>query len=386
MKRPGNWSRRHFLSARGLGASAGGFFGAVMPEDPPKPADAQEEVANWCFSRRAMGCEFTVFLPSTLPGAMAIGETALDEIGRLEDLLTVYRDDSLMSYVNRHAADGPVRVDHTLFTLFERSAELTRQTDGAFDVASGALVKAWGFLHGPRRVPDEAERRVALADSGMQHVVLDAFQSTVRFQSPGLEINLGSIGKGYALDKAIELIREEEGVSAAMIQGGRSSIYAHGSPTDDGRGWLVGVENPYNPSEQLASIYLRDRGLGTAGSAHQYFEADGRRFGHVIDPRTGWPVDADRGRGDIASASVIARDAATADALATALFVMGLDKAAEFCQNHRRVAALLVLRDGSDGDTSPTPRVVTFNLPPEDVILAPGDAFREGCMARRNQT
>src|SRR5690606_2381312 len=117
--------------------------------------------------------------------------------------LTVYRADSAMSYVNQHAADRPVRVDARLFGVLKRAAELSEQTGGAFDASAGTLVKAWGFFRGPRRVPSDAERADALARSGMHHVRLDDETLSVRFDVPGLEFNLGSIGKGYAIDQAI---------------------------------------------------------------------------------------------------------------------------------------------------------------------------------------
>src|SRR5207237_8765055 len=132
----------------------------------------------WCVARRAMACEFSVYLPPESADPLSVGGTALDEIEQLEDLLTVYRADSAMSYVNQHAAEGPVRVDARLYAVLKRAAELSEQTQGAFDAASGALVKAWGFFRGPRRVPDESERLQALAHSGMRHVELDGGEMT----------------------------------------------------------------------------------------------------------------------------------------------------------------------------------------------------------------
>ena len=314
-----------------------------------------------------MACEFSVFLPPTAEQAMATAEAALDEIQQTEELLTVYSAGSAMSYVNQHAADGPVRVDERIYRLLERSAVLTRQTEGAFDVSAGALIQAWGFLKGPKRMPSEAQRLAALGRSGMRHVELDPAHRTVRYRVPGVEINPGSIGKGYAIDQAIRRMREAFDIKCALMQGGLSSVYGLGSPADDDRGWLIGIQNPYDATRRLATIRLRDQALGTSGASRQYLEADGRRFGHVLDPRTGWPADS------LASASVLARDAAIADALATSLFVMGLDKAADFCQNHPDIAALLVLKPGDQGGTSNPPQVVTFNLPEPDVNLDPRD-------------
>lgn len=364
--KPPGWSRRSFLTARGLGASAGGLFGAVTPEGEEPVPDDEARVGHWCISRRAMGCEFSVFLPPTISDVMTPAEAALEEIERAEDLLTVYRGNSAMAYVNQHAAKAPVRVDGRLFELLKRAAELTELTDGAFDAAAGALVRAWGFVDGTKRVPTDGERQSALDCSGMQHVEFDDRGPTVQYGKPGIEINLGSIGKGWAIDRAVRLLREDFGVDCTLLQGGRSSVYGLGSPAGDSRGWLVGIQDPCESQRRLAAVRLRDRALGTSGDANQYFEVDGRRYGHVLDPRTGWPASG------LTSASVLAPDAATADALATALFVMGLDKAADFCHNHPGIAALLVLEPEPAGQATRLPRVVTFNLPPEDVDLRPG--------------
>ena len=135
----------------------------------------------------------------------------------------------------------------------------------------------------------------------------------------------------------------------------------------------MGIQDPFDTSRRLATVRLKNRAMGTSGSEQQYLEAGGRRYGHILDPRTGWPAS------ELASVSVLADDAATADALATALFVMGLDKARDFCQNHRDTAALLVLkpggavlRSGRDERTSTLPQVVTFNMPEQDLDLYPG--------------
>ncbi|MBN1490403.1 MAG: FAD:protein FMN transferase [Phycisphaerae bacterium] len=134
MSEESGWSRRGILSPRGLGAAAGGFFGAVIPE-PALPVD--RSFGRWCIARRAMACEFSVFLPDQMPNPALPGEAALDVIDETEELLTVFSASSAVSYVNQHAADGPVRIDTRLYDLLERSAALSQQTHGAFDVAGG---------------------------------------------------------------------------------------------------------------------------------------------------------------------------------------------------------------------------------------------------------
>lgn len=360
----GGWSRRSFFSARGLGSATGGLLELFLPEF--ESASNEPRMGYWCFSRRAMACPFNLYLPPFVPNPMLAAETALNEIEEMETLLSVFRGDSAVSYVNAHAAEQPVRVDHRLYKLLRRARELTDCTQGAFDVSAGALVRAWGFLHGPPRVPTETERTFALARSGMPHVQLNDEQQTVHYQQRGLEINLGSIGKGYAIDQAVLRIREPLGVSCALLQGGGSSVYGLGCPLGRQRGWLVGIRDPFQPDKRVATIRVWNRAMGTSAATYRYGEHKGRRYGHILDPRTGLPAD------ELGSVSVLADDAATADALATGLFVMGLDKATDFCHNHPEIAALLVLKPKPGERKGRSPRVVTFNLPRTDVTIVRG--------------
>src|SRR5262249_47669489 len=145
---------------------------------------------------------FEILLPYGTANALALAGAALDEIDRLEAQLTVYRDSSEVSRLNRLASQVPVPVEENLFELLKLAAQVNVETEGAFDITAGALIKAWGFYRGPRRVPSEQERAEALSHVGMQHVLLDSANQMVRYGCQGLEINLGSIGKGYALDRA----------------------------------------------------------------------------------------------------------------------------------------------------------------------------------------
>jgi thiamine biosynthesis lipoprotein len=311
-----------------------------------------------------MNCEFSVYLPPVSPKTMAAGESALDVINEMEDLLSAYRGDSALAYLNHHAARRPVNVDQRLYQLLQYAAQITKDTQGAFDVATGALIKAWGFFRGPKRVPQNDEIQQALACCGMDQVTFNEQENAVAYATEGLEINLGSIGKGYAIDQALELLRERFDLQSALMLGGQSSIVGLGTPREDDRGWLIGIQNPLDMNERVATVRLRNRALGSAGAANQYFEQNGRRYGHVLDPRTGRPAD------ELAGVSVVADNGATADALATALFVMGVDKATDFCKNHPRIGALLLLKP-EPGTDETSPRVVTFNLPRADVDLNP---------------
>jgi thiamine biosynthesis lipoprotein len=227
-------------------------------------------------------------------------------------------------------------VEEELFHLLNLAARLTRETEGAFDISVGALIKAWGFYRRAGRVPSVDERRSVQTRVGMQHVVLDHDQRTVRYLCPGVEINLGSIGKGYALDCVAERMRCEWGLGHALLHGGSSSVLAMGSEPGTSSGWTVALRHPRDAQRRLAVVHLRDRALGTSAATYQHLEYNGRKLGHILDPRTGWPAET------LASASVAAPTGAEADALATAFFILGVDKARAYCGAHPGVGAVLL--------------------------------------------
>jgi thiamine biosynthesis lipoprotein len=347
-------NRRDFLAPRHLARRAGHVVGAlddVLPQ-PPKPFPA--EFALLRFSRRAMATDFEIGLPLGTPRAMAAAEAALDEIDRLEGQLTVYRDDSEVSRLNRLACGDPVRVEERLFGLLQLAERLSTETGGAFDVTAGALVKAWGFFRGPPSVPDPESLARARARVGMRHLVLDPANRTVHCRCPGLEINLGSIGKGYTLDREAEVLRADWEISCGLLHGGHSSVYAMGTAPGDSRGWPVGLTHPWNPDRRVAVLRLRDRALGTSAATFKHLEYEGKKLGHILDPRTGWPAEL------VASASVAAPTAAESDALATAFFVLGVEGARNYCETHPEIGAVLI----PAGEEAPP---VVLGIDPDDI-------------------
>jgi thiamine biosynthesis lipoprotein len=310
-------------------------------------------------ARRAMATTFEVLVPFGSPAAAGAAEDALDEIDRLEDQLTVYRDTSEVSRLNRSAAAGAVPVEEGLFGLLTLAARLSRDTEGAFDVSVGALIKAWGFYRRRGRLPSPKERSEVMTRVGMRHVVLDEAERTVRFRRPGLEINLGSIGKGYALDRAAALLHDRWGLAGALLHGGHSSVLGLGTPPEDERGWSVRIRHPWDGERSLAVVRLRDRALATSAATFQHLEYNGRKLGHILDPRSGWPAEG------LASATVLAPTAAEADGLATAFFILGVDRARTYCERHPGVGAVLL----PAGEAT---RPEVTGLAPEDVTLAAG--------------
>jgi thiamine biosynthesis lipoprotein len=284
-----------------------------------------------------MATTFEIVLPFDTPNALEAGRGAFELLDDLEEQLTVYRQTSEVSRINRLAPRQAVRVESRLFDLLARADQLHKESHGAFDITSGALIKAWGFFRGPRRVPGSLELKEALGRVGMQDVELDARRNSVRFQKQGLEINLGGIGKGYALDRMVEYLARRWNLPAVLLHGGSSSVYARGEPHGDGKGWRIRIRHPWLTEQYLAEVQLRNRALGTSAATFQYLEHQGRKLGHILDPRTGWPAAG------LASVSVIAPTAADADALSTAFYVGGLELALRYCQNHPEIAAILLL-------------------------------------------
>lgn len=263
----------------------------------------------------AMRTRFEIVLADDRdPGALwAAGEEALDEIARVETELSAFRDESALAEINAEAAERPVRVDGVVFRFLLRAGELSAALDGAFDLSVGALVDLWR-----RRDPSPEELAEAAARVGFARLVcLDAAQSTVTFSTPGVRLDPGAIGKGYALDRAAEILREV-GVASALLHGGTSSVCAIGAPPG-AAGWGVAIAHPADSKQTLARVLLRDQSLGVSAPHGRVIQRDGKSIGHVVDPRTGEPV------AHTALAAVVTASATDADAASTALLVLGAE-------------------------------------------------------------
>jgi len=335
---PRKSSRREFLTGKAAADAAADALGGAIPAGPIGGAYLVR------VARRAMACEFEVqFNAGQYEDDTRHALEALDLVDRIEDQLSFFREHSELSHVNRTAADGRVEVDAGLFDLLETALRLTEETEGAFDLTASPLWETWGFARRAGRVPDPETLAEALSRVGSRFVELDREQGTVRFLKPGLRLNLGAIGKGYALDRCAEQLGSA-GIGDFLIHGGGSSVLARGSQATgrgqkgeqrDPDGWLLGVRHPTRPDRRLAEIRLRDRALATSGSWAQSFVHGGRRLGHILDPRTGWPAEG------VLSTTVVGPSAALADALSTAFYVMGPEKSLDFCRDQPELGVLL---------------------------------------------
>jgi FAD:protein FMN transferase len=332
---PGRSTRREFLSGRAASRAAESAWDRWQGAAPPGPSGTLPASYLIEVGRRAMACEFEVLLNAgEHEEATETALAALDLVEHLEAQLTVYRNTSEVSQLNRRAAQGPVPVQRELFELLRQARDLFDLTEGAFDITTGPLSQVWGFARRQGTVPDSDAIESARAKVGMDLLEFDEVATSVRFLCEGVELNLGGIGKGFALDRCAQRLSHAE-VSDFLVHGGKSSILARGN-RQGLTGWKIGLRHPLRPDWQLGEIHLRDRALGTSGAANQYLHFQGRRLGHVIDPRTGWPAEG------LLSATVLAPTATEADALATACYVMRREQVELLCEKHPEYSAILV--------------------------------------------
>lgn len=336
-------NRREFLKGRSLVQAARQAvedFEFEVPDLSIDIAETKQAAYLEAFEKNAMACTWELMfnMQQYRESGLAAAK-AMQLIDRLESQLTIYDEESEVSLLNDNAFGEPIGVESGLFELLERAKSIHAATNGAFDVTAGQLSSVWGFEQRNGKVPNEETLDKTLESIGMQHLVLDSDSKSVRFEVPNLKVNLGGIGKGYAIDRVADSIREH-GIEDFILHGGQSSVTAAGNQKDieseTATGWPVGLSHPIQPDRRLAEFYLRDSALGTSGTARQGFFHKGKRYGHIIHPKTGWPTD------HFLSTTVISKSAELSDALATAFFVMPIEEVETFCRANTDVATVLV--------------------------------------------
>lgn len=350
---PREESRRVFLRQL-VGGRPRGFSGegGHVPQEDSLPSRRSSGDSNpaggpykLTVGRRAMAAEFQVILNlGQYSHGVEAALAALDMLEPLEDMMSFFRPNGELGRINALASRGEVPVSEELWSLLVECHKLWEETQGAFDITAAPLWQVWGFARREGRLPSEKEISQSRELCGWRHVILDHSRRTLRFTRPGVALNLGSIGKGYALDR-LAAILSDLGVKDFLLHGGLSSVKAAGHSweemtRDDGvppRGWPIGISNPLRPGKRLGQIWLKNSAVGTSGTSLQFFWHKGKRYGHILDPRTGYPVEG------VLSVTVSAPTAAEADALATAFFVLGPDSAASVCENRPNVSAVFLL-------------------------------------------
>lgn len=322
-------------------------------------------------ARDAMATRFELVLPGENTVTLrAAGEEALDEIERLHNQLNLYSPQSEVAHLNAHAAAGPVVVAPNLFRLLEQAKVLHEETGGAFDITIGPLLRCWGLMGRRGVIPSPALLAEARSVVGMHLVKLDAANFTVQYERPGVMIDLGAIGKGYAVERAIDLLGEL-GVTSAFLHGGTSTCYGLGAPPEMGA-WNVALHYPAQLQEEnsgtrmeripadtafsiqyrqdsaadaklMAVVPLKNESLSVSAIRGKFFESSGKTFGHIIDPRTGQPA------AKAIYAAVASGSATETDALSTALLTSGVEAHEKF--SRLRAGIRTVVIDAGDAQS-----------------------------------
>jgi len=288
-------------------------------------ASGQQELLRLEKSADAMGSTYSIAVYGSDRVKMeAAVDAAFDEVRRLDELLSNYLPGSQWSEVNQNAGDRAVKVSPELFRLLSACIGYSRQSEGSFDITVGPLMKVWGFYKGTGHLPHKPEIQAALAKVGYRHILLDGLAQTVRFDRPGVEMDPGGIGKGYAVDRMVEVLKKN-GLRTALVAGSGSSIYGMGAPPDEPKGWAVKIKDPWDSRKTLEEVWLKDASMSTSGSYEKFFRAEGKVYAHIMDPRTGYPA-----QGSV-SVSVIAPRTVDSEVWAKPYFINGR----QWAEKHR---------------------------------------------------
>jgi thiamine biosynthesis lipoprotein len=243
-------------------------------------------------------------------------DMAIEEISRIEKLISSWDPNSQTSEINRKAGIQAVTVDRELFQLIERSIAISKLTDGAFDISYASMDRIWKFDGSMTEMPSEAQIKESVEKVGYQNIILDPINSTVFLKKSGMKIGFGAIGKGYAADQAKKLLIEK-GVIAGIINAS-GDMNTWGKQVD-GNDWKVAITNPMDKNKAFGILPIKEGAVVTSGNYEKYVTFNGSRYSHIIDPRTGYPAKG------ILSVTVFAPKAELADALATSVFVLGIE-------------------------------------------------------------
>jgi thiamine biosynthesis lipoprotein len=278
-------------------------------------------VALYRDSRVIMGTlfEVQVYDANAVRANGAIG-AALDEMARVDRLLSNYNPASELSRMNKEASEGPFHASAELFNFVTTCRQFYDNTEGTFDPTVGALVRVWGFFSRHPGLPSAEQIAAARLATGFDKVQIDSAQRTIRYTVPGLEMDPGGIGKGYAADRATEVLKRL-GIRAALVSAGGSSISAIGHPPGQ-RAWRIAISNPANQSKAVAVVELRDSSLSTSGVSRQSLESGSHTYSHIFDPRTGEPVE------NMCQVTVVTQKGTAAEALSKAAFILSRENLA----------------------------------------------------------
>lgn len=276
--------------------------------------------------------EMTVVAQDTVEGNYFI-QKAIDEVKRIEHLISDWIPNTQISKVNQSAGITPVKVDQEVFQLIDRAIKISKLTNGAFDISYASMDKIWKFDGSMKEMPTEEAIKNSVAKVGYQNIILNEKESTIFLKNKGMKLGLGGIGQGYIADKVKALLIESGCKSGIVNVSG--DIFAWGKQPD-GKPWTVAIVNPINKNKVFATFPLEDSAVETSGSYEKYVTFNGKRYSHIIDPRTGYPATG------IVSVSVFAKTTEVADALATGVFVLGVDVGLDLINQLKGIECIIV--------------------------------------------
>ena len=289
-------------------------------------------------ARGRMGSQFEITAVHPDPArAQAAIDSAYAEIDRIEALISEWRATSEISAVNRAAGDHPVAVSADTFELIRRSQKVSQLTNGAFDITWLSVGRLWDMKATHPEKPSQEAIEAALKDTGYRHVVLDATARTVYLDRPDTKIGFGGIGKGYAANRAAHVLRDA-GVSGGIVNAS-GDLLAFGT-REDGAAWRIGIADPFHRDQTFAYIDLVNQAIATSGDYERFVVIDGKKYSHILDPRTGYPSE------ELRSVTIICPDAELADALATGVTVLGVERGLALVNRLKDVHAFLVDSEG----------------------------------------
>lgn len=244
-------------------------------------------------------------------------DRAVVEMERIENLISEWRPETQISEVNRNAGIGPVKVDREVFDLTKRAVRYSRMTGGAFDISIAAMDKLWRYDGSMTEMPDSAAVIKSVERVGYEYIILDSIASTIYLSRQGMKIGFGSIGKGYAADRG-RTVLQENGVVGGIVNAS-GDLSAWGEQVG-GKPWYIGITNPFKTRKMVKVLKINTGSVATSGSYEKYAEIDGKRYSHIINPKTGYPSTG------LTSVTIIGPTAEFANALSTSMMVLGIEK------------------------------------------------------------
>jgi thiamine biosynthesis lipoprotein len=258
---------------------------------------------------------------------------AIEEVKRIEKLISSWDSESESSKVNTNAGIEPVPVSAELFNLIDRSLKISKMSNGSFDISFASIDKIWTFDGREITAPDESIIKASVEKIGYENIILDREKSTIYLSKKGMKIGFGAIGKGYAANRAKQIM-QEHGTEAGVVNAGGDLVSWGTQP--NGKPWSVGIADPKDKTNIISWLDVTDLAVVTSGNYEKFVTIDGKRHGHIINPKTGWPVTG------LLSVTIVCPDAELADALATTVFVLGKDQGLKLINHLQDVECVLI--------------------------------------------